>query len=48
MSKFYAYLIANNQSKAVALQQARISMIKDETYAHPFYWAPFILTGDWQ
>ena len=48
MSKFYAYLIVNNQSKAVALQQARISMIKDETYAHPFYWAPFILTGDWQ
>ncbi len=48
MKRFYAYLIAKKLSKAEALQQARISMIKDEQYAHPFFWAPFVLTGDWQ
>ena len=48
MKRFYAYLITKKQSKAGALQQARISMIKDEQYAHPFFWAPFVLTGDWQ
>ena len=48
MKRFYENLIDKKQSKAVALQQARISMIKDEQYAHPFFWAPFVLTGDWQ
>lgn len=48
MKRFYENLILKGTSKAKALQLARISMIKDELYAHPFYWAPFILTGDWK
>jgi CHAT domain-containing protein len=48
MKRFYENLILKGVSKAKALQLARISMIKDEQYAHPFFWAPFVLTGDWQ
>jgi CHAT domain-containing protein len=48
MKRFYENLIQKGVSKAKALQLARISMIKDEQYAHPFFWAPFVLTGDWQ
>jgi CHAT domain-containing protein len=48
MKRFYENLILKGVSKAKALQLARNSMIKDEQYAHPFFWAPFVLTGDWQ
>ncbi len=48
MLRFYENLILKGVSLAKALQLARISMIKDELYAHPFFWAPFVLTGDWQ
>jgi CHAT domain-containing protein/tetratricopeptide (TPR) repeat protein len=48
MEEFYRNLIENNLAKTKALQKAQLSMIKNEQYAHPFYWAPFILLGDWQ
>lgn len=48
MERFYENLIRKGLPKAEALRLARISMIKDEKYAHPFFWAPFVLTGDWQ
>jgi CHAT domain-containing protein/tetratricopeptide (TPR) repeat protein len=33
-------------SKAAALREASIKLISDERYAHPFYWAGFVLIGD--
>jgi CHAT domain-containing protein/Tfp pilus assembly protein PilF len=48
IQRFYENLVDENLSKAEALQQARISLLKDEQYAHPFFWAPFVLSGDWQ
>ncbi len=48
MKRFYENLIRKELTKAEALHLAQISMIKDESYAHPFFWAPFVLTGDWQ
>lgn len=47
MKRFYENLVVGHLSKAEALQQARITLLKDESYAHPFFWAPFVLTGDW-
>jgi CHAT domain-containing protein len=34
-------------TKAEALRQAQISLQSQSRYAHPFYWAPFILMGNW-
>jgi len=34
------------QDKAKALQTAKLSMIAKGNYAHPSYWAPFILLGE--
>ena len=48
IQRYYEQLIRKGLSKADALQKAQISMIKDEQYAHPFFWAPFVLTGDWK
>lgn len=47
MVVFYQNLKAG-KSKAAALQAAQLSLLKQERYSHPFYWAPFILIGDWR
>jgi CHAT domain-containing protein len=34
-------------NKAEALRQAQVAMLHGK-YSHPFYWAPFILMGNWK
>ena len=48
MEKFYENLVVKNQDKAEALRRAQLSMLETERFSHPFYWAPFVLIGDWQ
>jgi CHAT domain-containing protein len=48
MEKFYSQLIVGKLTKTEALQKAQLSLIKEEQYAHPFYWAPFVLIGNWK
>jgi CHAT domain-containing protein/Tfp pilus assembly protein PilF len=48
MGEFYKNLIKEKLSKTDALRKAQMTMLKDEKYAHPFYWAPFVLLGDWR
>ena len=33
--------------KAQALKAAQLAMIKSVKFKHPYYWSPFILTGNW-
>lgn len=33
--------------KAEALRQAQMVLLRNVKYEHPFYWAPFILVGNW-
>jgi CHAT domain-containing protein len=33
-------------TKAEALRQAQLELLRGD-YAHPFFWAPFILMGNW-
>ena len=50
MGKFYQNLSANTQvSKARALRQAQLALLaeEDSEYRHPYYWAPFVLIGNW-
>jgi CHAT domain-containing protein len=35
-------------SKAAALQQAQRSLLQDTEYQHPYFWAPYVLVGNWQ
>ncbi len=45
--KFYETLSQPNVSKAEALRQAQLSLLRSSQYQHPFYWAPFVLVGNW-
>ncbi|WP_217901590.1 CHAT domain-containing protein [Pseudanabaena sp. SR411] len=48
MSNFYDILIKQPTiSKAEALQQSQLSVLKDPQYRHPYYWAAFVLVGSW-
>jgi CHAT domain-containing protein len=47
MTKFYQVLNQPNVSKASALRQAQLSLLHSRQYQHPFYWAPFVLVGNW-
>ncbi len=43
MIRFYELL--GTQGKSKALQRAQVELSRDRDFAHPFYWAPFILVG---
>jgi CHAT domain-containing protein len=47
MSAFYTALLQDHTSKAQALQQAQLTLLRDKQFAHPFFWSPFILVGNW-
>ena len=50
MGYFYNNLASNAEvSKAKALRQAQLDLIKanNSPYTHPYYWAPFVLVGNW-
>jgi len=46
MTEFYRRL--PNASRTASLRQAQLSVLKDPKTAHPFFWAPFVLIGDWR
>jgi CHAT domain-containing protein len=45
MVRFYRHLKNGQPSKAEALRQAQLELIRHGTFAHPYYWAPFVLVG---
>ena len=47
VKKFYTEWYQNKVSKAEALRRAQQTLISSRKYAHPYYWAPFILVGNW-
>lgn len=54
ITNFYQNLAKNNVTKAEALREAQIALIRakqndqiNDQYDNPTYWAPFILIGNW-
>jgi CHAT domain-containing protein/glutaredoxin 2 len=43
----YEKLRQPNVSKAEALQQAQLELMRNPQYRHPRYWSPYILAGNW-
>jgi len=46
MVNFYKQL--RNKPKSEALRLAQMELARSKKYAHPFFWAPFILIGEWR
>ena len=47
MSEFYQELTMKNTTKAEAIRQAQLALLHTREYKHPFYWAPYVLLGNW-
>lgn len=47
MSNFYRQLSDKHLPKAEAVRQAQLFLLQDDKYKHPFYWAPYVLLGNW-
>jgi len=48
MGHFYRALLKDQQPPAVALRNAKLEMQKDERWRAPFYWAGFVLQGEYR
>jgi CHAT domain-containing protein/tetratricopeptide (TPR) repeat protein len=49
MTDFYKRLLAGQgASPTASMRAAQIALIDGKKYAAPFYWAPFVLVGEWR
>ena len=48
MTEFYRHYLGPNSSPSTAMREAQLAMISGKKYSSPFYWAPFVLVGDWK
>jgi CHAT domain-containing protein len=46
MTGFHRRLAGAGGGKAEHLRQASLEVLRTPRYAHPFYWAGFVLVGD--
>jgi tetratricopeptide (TPR) repeat protein len=44
---FYDQLANKNKDKLDAMRAGQIALIRSTEYAHPFYWAAFLMIGSW-
>ena len=47
VAEFYRHLTDPEVSRAEALRQAQLSLVRDPSYRHPGYWSPFLLISNW-
>ncbi|MCP4663406.1 MAG: CHAT domain-containing protein [bacterium] len=47
MKRFYRRMLVDGRSPAAALRQAQLALRRQEGWEAPYYWAGFVLHGDW-
>jgi CHAT domain-containing protein/tetratricopeptide (TPR) repeat protein len=47
MREFYHQLTTSPVSKAEALRQAQLKLLQNPLHKHPYFWASFVLVGNW-
>jgi CHAT domain-containing protein len=47
MTRFYEFIKQSGVNKGEALRQAQLTLLRSPQYQHPYYWAPFVLVGNW-
>jgi CHAT domain-containing protein len=48
MRYFYTGILRDKMSPAAALRAAQIKLLDQGQWTSPYYWAAFILEGQWQ
>jgi CHAT domain-containing protein len=48
MKRFYAAMLKDNKRPAAALREAQIEIWQEKRWVSPYYWAPFIMQGEWK
>lgn len=48
MTEFYRQLAKSKISKAEALRNAQVAVMENRQYQNPYFWAPFVIVGNWQ
>jgi CHAT domain-containing protein len=52
MTQFYTHLIQPQAktyvTKAEAVRQAQLELLRHPEFSHPYYWSAFVLVGSWQ
>jgi CHAT domain-containing protein len=48
MIAFYDNLVNKKMTKAEALRLVQIKFFQDEKYSHPYFWAPYVMVGNWR
>ena len=48
MRRFYRAMLKDGRRPSEALRAAQLEMSRDRRWAAPFYWAGFVLQGEWR
>jgi CHAT domain-containing protein/tetratricopeptide (TPR) repeat protein len=48
MTRFYRGMLQDGMRPAAALRAAQVEMMKQKTWASPYFWAAFVLQGEWR
>jgi CHAT domain-containing protein len=48
MRHFYDAMIHNDEHPAAALRYAKLKIADDHRWQKPYYWAAFVIQGDWR
>jgi len=48
MVRFYRGMLKEGMRPAAALRTAQLSLMNDKRWASPYYWAPFVMQGEWR
>jgi CHAT domain-containing protein len=48
MQRLYAGILRNNKTPAAALRAAQIEMLRTQQWQSPYYWAAFVMQGEWK
>ena len=48
MQRLYVGILKNKQTPAAALRESQIAMLKVKQWQSPYYWAGFVMQGEWR
>jgi CHAT domain-containing protein len=48
MTDFYKRMLTGSSPASASMRDAQLAMISGKKFSAPFYWAPFVLVGEWK